>query len=82
MLKPNLLEPDGPLVSAIRACLPNALSVYAFGSQITGQSNDQSDLDLQAGLFECYVLSEKTALDAARAGLLQDIAKSGTVYAR
>lgn len=39
-------------------------------------------LDVQVGLFECYVLSEKTALDAARTGLLQDIAQSGTVYAR
>lgn len=138
MLKPDLLELDGPLVSAIRSRLPNALSVYAFGSQINGTAHAQSDLDLavlvggyvpplvlwelargleslapcavdlldlraastvmqyqvvttgkrlwaldvQAGLFECYVLSEKTALDAARAGLLQDIAESGTVYAR
>jgi predicted nucleotidyltransferase len=34
------------------------------------------------GLFECFVLSEKTALDAARAGLLGDIARQGTVYGR
>ena len=33
-----------------------------------------------AGLFECFVLSEKTALDQARAGLLEDIAKDGRVY--
>jgi len=36
----------------------------------------------QAGLFECYVLSEKTALDAARADLLNDIQTRGSVYGR
>lgn len=34
----------------------------------------------EADLFECYVLSEKTALDEARAGLLRDIGKRGKVY--
>jgi predicted nucleotidyltransferase len=38
--------------------------------------------DVQAGLFECYVLSEKTALDAARAPLMRDIAATGKIYAR
>jgi predicted nucleotidyltransferase len=38
--------------------------------------------DVQAGLFECYVLSEKTALDAARAGLLGDIRRTGKIHAR
>ena len=33
-----------------------------------------------AALFECFVLSEKTALDAARAGVLSDIARRGKVY--
>ena len=37
---------------------------------------------LQAGLFECYVLSEKTALDEARAPLMADIKATGEVYAR
>lgn len=37
---------------------------------------------LQADLFECYVLSEKTALDVARGPLLKDIATSGKIYAR
>jgi predicted nucleotidyltransferase len=36
--------------------------------------------DLSAGLFECYVLSEKNALDNARAGLLADIQGRGRVY--
>lgn len=38
--------------------------------------------DAQAALFETAVLSEKTALDAAREGLLADIQKQGTVYGR
>jgi len=38
--------------------------------------------DAQAALFEAAVLSEKTALDTARAGLLSDIQQRGTVYGR
>jgi predicted nucleotidyltransferase len=38
--------------------------------------------DLQAALFEVAVLSEKTALDTARSGLLADIASKGTIYGR
>jgi len=36
----------------------------------------------QAALFEAAVLSEKTALDTARAGLLADIQQRGAVYGR
>jgi predicted nucleotidyltransferase len=36
--------------------------------------------NVQVGLFESYVLSEKTALDTARAELLADIQKEGKVY--
>jgi predicted nucleotidyltransferase len=35
---------------------------------------------LEADLFECFVLSEKTALDEARAGLLADIHERGKIY--
>ena len=38
--------------------------------------------DAQAALYEAAILSEKTALDTARAGLLGDIHKRGTVYGR
>jgi predicted nucleotidyltransferase len=38
--------------------------------------------DLQAGLFEAFVLSEKTSLDEARAQLIQEIREDGAVYAR
>jgi predicted nucleotidyltransferase len=35
-----------------------------------------------AGLFECFVMSEKTALDVARRALLTDIGQRGSVYGR
>ena len=38
--------------------------------------------DVQADLFEAAVLSEKTELDTARAGLLADIAQRGSVHGR
>ncbi|BBL71351.1 type VII toxin-antitoxin system MntA family adenylyltransferase antitoxin [Methylogaea oryzae] len=38
--------------------------------------------DAQAALYEAAILSDKTELDTARAGLLADIAKSGRVYGR
>lgn len=38
--------------------------------------------DLQVGLFEAFVLSEKTSLDEARAQLIQEIRDDGAVYAR
>jgi len=38
--------------------------------------------DPQAGLFEAAALSEKTALDAARAGLMADILERGVVHGR
>lgn len=37
---------------------------------------------LEAGLFECFVLSEKTALNSLRAQLLTDIQTQGHVYGR
>ena len=39
-------------------------------------------LDVQAELFESAILSQKTALDTARAGLLADIQQRGSVYGR
>ena len=38
--------------------------------------------DSQAALYEAAILSEKTALDTARAGLLDDIGKRGSIYGR
>lgn len=36
----------------------------------------------RAALYESAILSQKTDLDTARAGLLMDIQKEGTVYGR
>jgi predicted nucleotidyltransferase len=133
-----LLATDGPAVAAMRADFPNAIGIYAFGSQVHGTANAQSDLDLavlvagyanpltlwevsgrladllgcpvdlldlraastvmqyqvittgqrlwsagvDADVFECFVLSEKTALDTARAPLMADIQRTGKIYAR
>jgi predicted nucleotidyltransferase len=133
-----LLASDGPVVARIRERLPQTMAVYAFGSQVQGTANAQSDLDLAVlvagyadplvlwalagelsdtvacpvdlldlraastvmqyqvimggqclwsaglpvGLFECYVLSEKTALEEARAPLMADIKSTGTIYGR
>jgi len=38
--------------------------------------------DAQAALYEAAILSEKTALDTARMGLMADIEKRGSVYGR
>ncbi|AZF09755.1 Nucleotidyltransferase domain protein [Pseudomonas sp. R2-37-08W] len=126
------------VLTYLQTNLPGLLAVYVFGSQVTGEANADSDLDLaaliegsidplhlwrlsgeladivkvpvdlldlraastvmqyqiittgrrlwsrdsQAGIFESYILSEKTALDTARAELLVDIHKDGTVYGR
>lgn len=120
----------------IRATFPNAMAVYAFGSQVRGEAGSDSDLDLavlvaayadplalwdlagnlanvvdcpvdlldlraastvmqyqvittgqrlwasgvEVGLFECFVLSEKTNLDEARAPLLREIAATGKIH--
>lgn len=37
--------------------------------------------DDQAALYESFILSEKTALDTFRAGIIADIAQRGRVYA-
>jgi len=132
----QLLSHDGKVVRLIRTRIPNAIAIYAIGSQVQGTAGPDSDLDLavlvegyadplalwdaagsladivdcpvdlldlraastvmqyqvitagqslgaagvQAGLFECYVLSEKTALDTARAPLMADIAANGSIY--
>ncbi len=38
--------------------------------------------DVQASLYECAILSQKTELDTSRAGLLEDIEREGRVYGR
>ena len=57
-----------------------ASTVMQYQIITTGQRLWHSGID--AGLFESYVLSEMTALNTARAGLLADICKDGHIYAR
>jgi predicted nucleotidyltransferase len=39
-------------------------------------------LDVQAAIYESAILSDMTALNEARAGLLADVAQRGSVYGR
>ena len=57
-----------------------ASTVMQYQIITTGQRLWHQGID--AGLFESYVLSEMTALNAARSGLLADIRKDGRIYAR
>lgn len=50
--------------------------------QVLTQGRRLWAIEPQAGLFECFALNEMTALNAARAGLLADIATTGRVYGR
>jgi predicted nucleotidyltransferase len=57
-----------------------ASTVMQYQVITTGQRWWRSDV--RADLFEAAVLSEKTELDAARAGLLADIAQRGSIHGR
>lgn len=60
--------------------LRTASTVMQYQIITTGQRWWVSDI--QAALYEVAILSEKTALDEARAGLLADIQQRGTIYGR
>lgn len=126
------------IVQLLQNRLPNLMAVYAFGSQVEGTADKNSDLDLAVlvagyadpidlwdissdlaelvncevdlldfraastvmqhqiltkgerlfavdnsiGSYESSLLSEMTALNEARAGVLADIQKDGSVYGR
>lgn len=57
-----------------------ASTVMQYQVIVTGQR--LWSVGLAAGLFETYVLSEKTALDEARAPLLADIQRTGKIHGR
>ena len=57
-----------------------ASTVMQYQVITTGQRWWRSDV--QADLFEVAVLSEKTELDTARAGLLADIGQRGVIHGR
>jgi predicted nucleotidyltransferase len=58
--------------------LRQASTVLQYQIITTGQRLWQADS--QAAIFESFILSEKTALDTARAGILADIQQRGSVY--
>lgn len=127
-----------PILQLLQQRLPNLMAVYAFGSQVSGNANKNSDLDLavlvagyadvielwdissdiaelvncevdlldfraastvmqyqilmtgerlfaidsSVGVYEAMVLSQMTALNEARAGVIQDVREQGAVYGR
>lgn len=127
-----------PVLQLLQQRLPNLMAVYAFGSQVSGDADKNSDLDLavlvagyadvielwdissdiaelvncevdlldfraastvmqyqilttgerlfaidsSVGVYEAMVLSQMTALNEARAGVIQDIREQGAVYGR
>jgi predicted nucleotidyltransferase len=127
-----------PVLQLLQQRLPNLMAVYAFGSQVSGNADKNSDLDLavlvagyadvielwdissdiaelvncevdlldfraastvmqyqilmtgqrlfaidsSVGVYEAMVLSQMTALNEARAGVIQDIREQGAVYGR
>ncbi|MDD3760839.1 MAG: nucleotidyltransferase domain-containing protein [Acidithiobacillus sp.] len=81
----TLFELAGDL-SDVAGCAVDLLDLRAASTvlqyQILSTGQRWWTKDAQAALFEAAVLSEKTALDAARAGLLADIRQRGTVYGR
>ena len=68
----------------IAGCAVDLLDLRAASTvmqyQVVTQGERWWAQDAQAAMFESAILSEKTALDTARAGLLADIRERGTVY--
>ena len=68
----------------IAGCAVDLLDLRAASTvmqyQVVTQGERWWARDAQAAMFESAILSEKTALDTARAGLLADIRERGTVY--
>jgi predicted nucleotidyltransferase len=72
-------------ISEITACPVDLLDFRAASTvmqyQILSKGARWYAKDSTASLYEAAILSEKTALDQARAGLLGDIKKEGRIYA-
>jgi predicted nucleotidyltransferase len=84
--EPLLLWDAAAALSDIVGCDVDLLDLRAASTvmqyQVITTGKRLWNADVQADLFECFVLSEKTALDTARAPLMRDIAASGKIYAR
>lgn len=70
----------------ITQCPVDLLDLRAASTVMQNQIIVQGEVwwqkDIAARLFEVAILSEKTALDSARAGLINDIQTQGTIYPR
>ena len=68
------------------SCWTEGLNLHATSTvmqyQVIATGKRLWSSGLQAWLFECFVLSEKTDLDIARAPLFADIKSTGKIYAR
>jgi predicted nucleotidyltransferase len=42
----TLLAPDGAVKALVIAKIPNLMALFVFGSQVSGMSQPESDLDL------------------------------------
>lgn len=73
-------------ISDITACPVDLLDLRAASTvmqyQIITTGQRWWAADAQAALLEAAILSEKTELDTARAGLLRDIQKEGKIHGR
>ncbi|MCQ8105447.1 nucleotidyltransferase domain-containing protein [Methylomonas sp. SURF-2] len=73
-------------LSDLAGCPVDLLDLRAASTvmqyQILTQGQRWWTRDAQAALYEAAILSEKTELDSARAGLLADISQGGSVYGR
>lgn len=71
-------------LAELAACHVDLLDLRAASTvmqhQVLSTGQRLWGIEPAAGLFECFVLSEKIALDTARAGLLHDIAKEGKIH--
>lgn len=71
-------------LAEIAACEVDLLDLRAASTvmqyQILSTGERWWAAGVEADLFEAAILSEKTALDAARAGLLADIQKQGKIH--
>lgn len=73
-------------LSELALCPVDLLDLRAASTvmqyQIITQGECWWSSDNRAALYEAAILSEKTTLDEARAGLLNDIAQDGKIYGR
>ena len=82
---PPALGPQGPVLQVLQQRFPEALAFYVFGSQASGQADDQSDVDLAVlmpGYAEADALWEASLALAAvlnRHVDLLDLRASSTV---